>query len=302
MMIDLTIRQLEYFQAIIEHGSATEAARESHVSQAGLSASIRQLEKTLGVQLFVRSKAKNMVPSSAGRNISEQVDKILRQIRALENEAKNQGDSLGGDITIGCLNALSISLLPPLAEFLQKEYPEINLRVVEGDYVEIDTALRRGEIEGILGYQEYLSADLVFSNIGRQPLYVIMPQGHSLEEYEIIEPDYLLGHPYILLDVSPMRHLVESIYEFAGEESEPVLTTRSNETVRALVARGLGIAVSGIKPYDYQSVDGIPLVHRPLNLNSDFRQITLARLQGNKHSQNLSLIIDFLRKSVRNSS
>lgn len=298
-MINLTIRQLEYFQAIVEFGSATEAARASHVSQAGLSSAIRQLEDSLGVELFVREKAKNLVLSSAGRSVNEEINKVLRQLRELENNAKNMGDTIGGEVTIGCLHALSVPLLPSLAQYLKEEYPAVKLRVIEGDYVDIDASLRRGEVEAILGYQEYLSGDLVFSDIGTQPLYVIMPEGHELQAEEDIDPIDLVGHPYILLDVAPMRHLVERIYQSAGEQSAPALTTKSNETVRALVARGMGIAISGIKPYGNQSVEGHRLVHRRLNFESGFRQITLARLQSGRASRNLTLILDYLRTLVR---
>ncbi|OAV62662.1 LysR family transcriptional regulator [Enteractinococcus helveticum] len=298
-MINLTIRQLEYFQAIVEHGSATEAARACHVSQAGLSSAIRQLEDSLGVQLFVREKAKNLVLSNAGRSVNETINKVLRQLRELENNAKNMGDTIGGEVTIGCLHALSVPLLPPLAQYLKDEYPEIELRVIEGNYVEIDASLRRGEVEAILGYQEYLSGDLVFTDIGTQPLYVIMPEGHELQDKEEIDPIDLSGHPYILLDMAPMTHLVERIYQSAGDDSPPALTTKSNETMRALVARGLGLAISGIKPYGDQSVEGHRMVHRRLNFETGFRQITLARLQSGKASRNLTLITDYLRKLIR---
>lgn len=298
-MINLTIRQLEYFQAIVEYGSATEAARACHVSQAGLSSAIRQLEESLGVQLFVREKAKNLVLSNAGRRVNEEINKALAQLRSLENNAKNMGDTIGGDITIGCIHALSVTLLPSLAEYLQHEYPEMKLRVIEGDYVEIDASLRRGEVEAIIGYQEHLSADLVFSDIGTQPLYVIMPDGHELQDTEEVEPADLIGHPYILLDVPPMTHLVETLYRAAGDPAAPAFTTKSNETVRALVARGIGIAVSGIKPLGEQSVEGHRLVYRKLNFESGFRQITLARLPNGKTSRNLTIINQYLRKLVR---
>lgn len=298
-MIDVTVRQLEYFQAIVEHGSATEAARACHVSQAGLSSSIRQLESALEVQLFVREQSKNLVLSNAGRQINEAVDKILRQLRELENTAKAVGKNIGGKITIGCLNALSVSLVPPLAEFLEKEHPDVHLRVIEGDYMEIDASLRRGEVEAILGYQEHLSADLVFSDVGTQPLYVVMPENHPLTKRSLIEPQELEGYASILLDVPPMTHLVERVYEVGGVKLSPTLTTKSNETLRALVAKGLGIAISGIKPHENQSVDGTPLEHRKLNFESGFRQVTLARLPSGKTTRNLALLVDFLRKLVR---
>ena len=244
-------------------------------------------------------KAKNLVLSNAGRNVNEAINKVLRQLRELETNAKNMGDTLGGELTIGCIHALSVPLLPPLGQYVNDKYPEIKLRIIEGSYIEIDASLRRGEVEAIIGYQEYLSGDLAFTDIGTQALYVIMPEGHQLQDKESIDPIDLLGHPHIQLDMAPMTHLVERIYRSVGDESEPVFTTKSNETVRALVARGLGIAISGIKPYGGQSVEGHRLVHRRLNLETGFRQITLAKLQSGKASRNLTLITDYLRRIVR---
>lgn len=298
-MISVTVRQLEYFQAIAEEGSATSAAKRLHVSQAGLSAAIRQMEAAVGVQLFVREKSKTLALSPAGRHISEQVDSILMQLRMLESSVKDVAVGSGGIVTLGCLNALSISLLPGLAEYIQTHHPDISLRVVEGTYSEIDGSLRRGEVDAILDYQEHLSADLTITSIGKQPMYVIMPKGHPLRDLDQIEPKDLAGFPYILLDVAPMVQLVASVFKAAGERLEPLIAVRSNETVRALVARGLGIAITSIRPYRHESVEGMPVEVRPLNFETGFRQISLGRIPEQRLTENLQIVVEYLRSFVR---
>ena len=50
----MDIRQLRHFVALVETGTAHAAANDQHISQPGLSSSIKRLENQLGVSLFVR--------------------------------------------------------------------------------------------------------------------------------------------------------------------------------------------------------------------------------------------------------
>jgi hypothetical protein len=68
-MPEITLRQLQYFVATVDHGSVTAAAEASHVSQAAASMAIAQLEKALGADLFVRSRSRGGGAAAGGGGV-----------------------------------------------------------------------------------------------------------------------------------------------------------------------------------------------------------------------------------------
>lgn len=130
-MISFTIRQLEYFQAVVETGSATAAARMCFVSQAGLSAGISQLENAVGDLLFRREKAKTLTLTPAGQAFAKAALRTLKDLQELEDSATTFRKVLSGTLQLGCFHSLSPLLLPHLAEQFSKHHPHVNLQFLE---------------------------------------------------------------------------------------------------------------------------------------------------------------------------
>src|SRR4028119_1489672 len=70
----MTIQQLQYFLAAVEHGSFSAAAEELHLAQPSLSERVRRLEAELGVALFRRS-GRGLVPTEAGRTLRDHAER-----------------------------------------------------------------------------------------------------------------------------------------------------------------------------------------------------------------------------------
>src|SRR5690625_5548304 len=82
-MNDVTLRQLQYFVAVAETQSITKAADRSHVSQAAVSLAITDLEKSLGVTLTIRRRAKGVALTAEGRAILTDARVMLDQAKEL---------------------------------------------------------------------------------------------------------------------------------------------------------------------------------------------------------------------------
>ena len=90
----MTLRELEYIAAVAEHGSFSRAAEAVHVSQPTLSAQVRKLETTLGVDIFERA-SRGVLPTEAGRAILESAQRILREAEHLRDTARAVRDPRG---------------------------------------------------------------------------------------------------------------------------------------------------------------------------------------------------------------
>ena len=301
-MIRMTIRQLEYFQAVLETGSATAAAKVCHVSQAGLSAGILQLETALNIQLFVRQKSRNLSLTPAGRAFSLTVQSVLQQLQELEDGAASFGHAVSGVLRLGCFESLSPTLLPRLAGHFTDNFPDVSLRFFEGSPRAIEDDLRSGRCEGILAYKQHVSGGLVYHSLGSHPLYIALTPEHALAEKDSINLDELASYPHVLLDQEPISTLVTNLLREHGAHSEPLLTSRSIETIRSAVARGLGFTVTGVRPPNDLSFDGLPIVYKPLSDGGQVREIVLCTMPGVPLSRRLTEALEFCKMLVSHTS
>ena len=87
-MSRLELRQLAYFKAVAESENISATAKELYISQPALSKSIQQLEKELGVDLFVRN-GKHLMINAAGREALQYTDRILEAVRSMQVKLKS---------------------------------------------------------------------------------------------------------------------------------------------------------------------------------------------------------------------
>ena len=141
----ITLRQLRYFQALVEHGSFSRAAESVFVSQPALSLQIRELEATLGGPLVER-ESRGVHLTRLGREAHEQTLRILDETNFLELMGK-QFDDGRAPVTVGIISTLSPYLLPGLLERLQETSPHIEPGVVEATGNELIAGLQSGRLD-----------------------------------------------------------------------------------------------------------------------------------------------------------
>lgn len=76
----MDIRQLRYFIAVAEHLNFTEAARELFVAQSAVSQQIADLEKKVGVQLFIRNK-RSVQLTKAGTVLLKEANDLIKKLK-----------------------------------------------------------------------------------------------------------------------------------------------------------------------------------------------------------------------------
>ena len=126
----VTLRQLRYFRAVVEHGSFSRAAERVHVSQPALSFQIRELEDAFGAQLLERDK-QGIRLTRLGRQAHEQTLRILDEVLVLETMGKRH-DAGPLQMVVGVVSTLSAYLLAGLLERLHAAPHRVEIDVREG--------------------------------------------------------------------------------------------------------------------------------------------------------------------------
>ena len=145
MPIPFTLRQLEYFISVAEHGSGTAAAAARHVSQPSISVAISDLEEVMGQKLFLRRAGQRLAISEAGRRLLLRARSMLAQAADIAGEDGRWLES--NRLSISCFGDIGPMYLPKLLTRFAKANPGVDYRILEGDLAEIRAQLLDGRCE-----------------------------------------------------------------------------------------------------------------------------------------------------------
>ncbi|WP_116598795.1 hydrogen peroxide-inducible genes activator [Primorskyibacter marinus] len=129
-MRNLTLKQLRYFEALLQHAHFGRAADACGISQPALSVQIKDLEEDLGTVLFERGP-RQIRPTSFGKEFARQVRDILRAVDELGELARASRDRLVGRMRIGVIPTIAPYLLPTLLRELSQDYADLDIHIRE---------------------------------------------------------------------------------------------------------------------------------------------------------------------------
>lgn len=144
----VTLRQLRYFQAVVEHGSFSRAAEHVHVSQPALSFQIRELEDALGARLLERDK-QGIRLTRLGRQALEQTRRIVDEVLVLETLGKRH-EAGPLQMVVGIVSTLSAYLLGGLLERLHAAPHRVEIDVREGSSQELVSDLLAARLDAAI--------------------------------------------------------------------------------------------------------------------------------------------------------
>ena len=129
-MLQISLRQLRYFDALARHGHFGRAAEACSISQPALSMQIKEMEEALGGVLLERG-ARQVTLTKFGEEIIQRVRDILRSVDELGDFARASRDRLAGRLRIGVIPTIAPYLLPKVIENLARMHPELDIHVRE---------------------------------------------------------------------------------------------------------------------------------------------------------------------------
>ena len=145
-MINLTMRQLRYFDALARHGHFGRAAEACKISQPAMSMQIKEFEEALGGVLLERN-ARQVVLTRFGVELAQRVRDILRSVDELGDFARASRDRLVGQLRIGMIPTIAPYLLPKVIENLTRIHPELDIHVRETVTPKLIQELAEGRLD-----------------------------------------------------------------------------------------------------------------------------------------------------------
>lgn len=293
--LHFTLRQLEYFVAVADTGSISSAATQCHISQPGLSLALGQLEESLGMSLFVRSRSKGTTLTPSGVNLLEHASALLGDASRLQNQAERESGGLTGRLLIGCYTTLSPSFVPNMLQGFGRRYPGVSLDFAERAQPELQDMLRDGEIELVLLYAHQLGAELEHVVLESLSPYMLLPANHRLADAESVSLMDVASEGMILFDVPPSRANAQLMMADVPMEPNIIHQTPNFELVRCLVGRGIGYSILFQRPLLDVTYLGDEIVCLPITEDLPSTDVVVAYPSGVQLTARASLFLQYVR-------
>lgn len=238
----MDLRQLEYFVAVAEERNFTRAAQRVHISQSGVSAQIRRLEKELGAELFDRS-ARSAELTAAGEAALEPARNALAAASAVGQAVGEITGLLHGSLSVGMVIGCTVTpLFDALAGF-HRAHPGVELSLREDSSDRLVDEVRNGALDLALIGTDAEPDDLETLTIISEPLVAAVPAGHELSGREIALAD-LAAHPVVCMPPGTgLRAVFDRACAARGVEPVIALQASAAAAIADLALRGLGVAI-----------------------------------------------------------
>ncbi len=280
--MQFTLKQLAYFVAAGEAGSILRAADNIHVSQPSISNAIAHLEDVFQIQLFIRHHAQGMSLTTAGSQIMEQAQALLRDADELRSFAGKLSKQIFGSLNVGCFIPLAPIVTPELCHGFMQSHDGVEVNVSEGDQAELLSKLKKGAIDLALTYNLQLESDIAFTALVELKPYVLLAADHPLAEKSSIALASLADERFILLDLPLSDTYFMSLFDSQKFKPSIYARTRHIEVQRALVAKGYGYSLANVRPVNQHSLDGSRLKYIPLSGHNPGLTLGIATLANIK--------------------
>jgi LysR family transcriptional regulator, hca operon transcriptional activator len=222
MGVEMELRHLRYFVAVVEAGSLTVAARKLHTSQPSLSRQIRDLEEEIGAGLLTR-RARGIELTPAGRAFLEHARSVLSQVEAAAEAARRVAHPAKPCFTMGFLTGHELTWMPESLQILRDELPNIDVMISSQLSPQLADALSKGTVDAAFLRRERGVPELAFRALVKEPLVAILPSNHRLAALKAISPRDLVGETFVgVSHTAPvLRAVIDNYLNQSGVKITP---------------------------------------------------------------------------------
>jgi DNA-binding transcriptional LysR family regulator len=261
-------QQIIGFAHVVKLGSFTRAAEATCRTQSALSQQVRALETELGCQLLERIGKRKLLLTDHGerfyrftRNILDQYDRCVEDLGELDGLQK-------GHLTIAAPFTTLYHLLPPVIRGYSKEFPDVQLTVLDRPQQSVVDLVRNGDVDLGLAQESMVPHDLRGIRWKEVETVLMVPKGHPLSGKKRASLKQIAKFPLILPPSSQshgIRAELEDRLRNSGEEYHVVMESSNADLSSMYVEMGLGVSFASIvrdlPALKERNLDFIPLGH-----------------------------------------
>jgi LysR family transcriptional activator of glutamate synthase operon len=244
----MQLQELQWFVALVEDPNVTHTAARLHISQPALSRSLRRLETSIGVQLFDRV-GRSLVPNEHGCVLAEHVRRALAEIETGISVVRRAVDPEAGEIRLAFLHTLGVWLVPELIRAYRAEHAGARFRLSQDGSGGLIEGLHAGRHDIVLTGVDPADDQLNWRALYREPLRLAVPPDHGLAQRRRVRLAEVADEPFVLVKAGyGLRGITDALCDQAGFTPHVAFEGEDVETLRGLVAAGLGVSLLPARP------------------------------------------------------
>jgi LysR family transcriptional regulator, hydrogen peroxide-inducible genes activator len=291
----MTLQDLRYLVALVDHGHFGRAAEACHVSQPTLSTQIKKLEEQLGVTLFERTNRSVRV-TAYGEEIVARARQILADVEAIASVGRRVSGPLAGAFSLGVIPTLGPYLLPWLVPALNDAYPDLRLAVHEDLTAALLERLVSHRLDASLVALPVADDRLETLPVFDEPFWFAESKGrtagHNGDTGAVTEDDLRGRRLLLLTEGHCLRDQALSLCRTPDRDADENFRATSLETIRQMVATGMGSTLLPALAVDEFRSRGVTV--RPLDGGAG-RRIGLVWRRSYPRTRDLHLLARTLR-------
>lgn len=243
---------LEYFLVAAEELNFTKAAKKLFISQQSLSNHISNIEREFDVTLFNRTTP--LALTYSGQALKVRARQLLELRDETYREIADIKDFSIGQLTIGVSHTRGRMILPEILPIYKEQFPNIDLKLVEGNTTDLDHDLLHGKIDLVIGMLPFRVENVETVPICEEEILLAVPDavlertfpGRLDEIKELLSRNtdlsLLKDCPFLLINKkNRVRSIADEMFDDNQMTPDIVLETENIETVMALCTKGMGI-------------------------------------------------------------
>lgn len=257
-MNDFTLRELEVFAAVMQHGTVTKAADFLDIAQPGVSKLLARLEAKIGYSLFNRQRQR-LIPTAEAIALYAEVERSFISAREIMRVARDLGDLRAGRLKIGILPALGSGLIPGIIHGFQADHPGVRITVnIRSTQTLVEWA-GRNQLDLAIGVTSNIEHPAVVRRtLPAVPVVCVVPEGHALAAVEVVTLEHLESAPLIsLLASDPLVAQIERHAALANLRIPVAIETNLAATAIAFCQAGAGVTVVDYLSAVAAAADGV---------------------------------------------
>jgi LysR family transcriptional regulator, hydrogen peroxide-inducible genes activator len=291
-----TIKQLRYFIALQKHMHFGKAAEACFVSQSAFSVAIRELESTLGTQLFDRTN-KSVTITAMGQEIVVQARLVIRDLEALMAMAQVGSEPLSGKLRFGVIPTISPFLLPKILPQLRSHFPQLQLFLQEDTTQRVYEKLMSGELDLILIAFPYELRNVEKMILFKDQFLLAYKNDSQFIETQKVTVDQLQPESILLLeDGHCLRDHALSACKIRNLNKVSHFAASSLLTLIEMVEADLGITYLPEMAKDSPMLKNTNIKTQAMP-KSSHREIGLIWRKGTARSKEFKILGEFIKKN-----
>lgn len=236
----MDIHKLEVFLTVADYENFTRAGEDLGYTQSGITHMMKALEHEIGFPLFIKNHH--------GVTLTPEAESLLPAIRSViaASESLNQEISFlkgakKGTIKIGSYISCAIHWLPKIIEDFQKENPDINFEIIEGDERDLTNWISNRKVDiGFTSYHE--DQNYTFIPVLDDPMLAVFPKGHPFSQYDEIPLEWFDNEPFMVSEYTYVND-VHRLLKKHKIKPDIKYTLSNDYSILSMVEHNLGITI-----------------------------------------------------------